>query len=210
MSGQCDVDLKVDWCSYKAAKYAVENWHYSKTIPANKSNRFGIWENSIFIGSIIYGLGASPSLGKPYGLNIFETCELTRIALNGHSSCVSLLIAITLRLVKKRNPKLRLCISFADPYHEHYGGIYQAANWIYSGATKGASKMIMLLDGSLIDPRRYNGHGHNRASPMPAGAKELSMPSKHRYLYPLDKAMRRQIEKLRQPYPKRAATGGTS
>ena len=25
--------LKLDWCDYKAAKYAVEHWHYSKSLP---------------------------------------------------------------------------------------------------------------------------------------------------------------------------------
>lgn len=33
--------------------------------------------------------------------------------------------------------------------------------------------------------------------------------AKHRYLYPLDRAMRRQIQKLAQPYPKRAAEVST-
>jgi hypothetical protein len=38
------------------------------------------------------------------------------------------------------------------------------------------------------------------------------MPGKHRYLMPLDDAMREQIEPLRQPYPKRvrSADSGTS
>ena len=35
-----------------------------KTIPANKSNYIGVWEDDKYIGSIIFGLGASPSLGK--------------------------------------------------------------------------------------------------------------------------------------------------
>ena len=34
----------------------------------------------------------------------------------------------------------------------------------------------------------------------------ISLPAKHRYLYPLDAAMRAQIEPLRKPYPKRAAS----
>ena len=43
------VDLKVDWCSYEAAKYAVMHWHYSKTMPAGKTVKLGVWENGRFI-----------------------------------------------------------------------------------------------------------------------------------------------------------------
>jgi hypothetical protein len=39
------VDLKVDFCSYEAAKYAVEHWHYSKTMPAGKTVKIGAWED---------------------------------------------------------------------------------------------------------------------------------------------------------------------
>jgi hypothetical protein len=29
--------LKLDWCSHEAAKYACENWHYSKCVPNQKT-----------------------------------------------------------------------------------------------------------------------------------------------------------------------------
>jgi len=54
------VELKLDWCSHEAAKFACEHWHYSKTIPANRSNYIGIWEEGKYIGAVIFGLGASP------------------------------------------------------------------------------------------------------------------------------------------------------
>ena len=41
-------DLKLDWCSYQAAKWAVEHWHYSKTMPVAKKHvsEFGNLINS--------------------------------------------------------------------------------------------------------------------------------------------------------------------
>jgi hypothetical protein len=30
------IKLHLDWCSYKAAKYAVEHWHYSKSLAVGK------------------------------------------------------------------------------------------------------------------------------------------------------------------------------
>ena len=44
------VELKLDWCSYEAAKYACEHWHYSKCMPVGKTVKIGVWENKKYIG----------------------------------------------------------------------------------------------------------------------------------------------------------------
>jgi hypothetical protein len=196
--------LKLDWCSHEAARYAVEHWHYSDVFPTGKNNYIGVWENGQFIGSVIFGLGASPSAGKPYGLGVFEICELVRVALTHHESPVSRIVSIALRMLRKKNPGLRLCVSFADPYHDHVGAIYQAGNWIYTG-TGQSFEMYRLPDGKMVHERRFSGQGWNSPQPIPSGARKIKMPPKHRYLYPLDDAMRAQIAPLAKPYPKRAA-----
>ena len=195
-------ELRLDWIERPPAEMACKRWHYSRTIPMNKSARIGVWEGGEFVGVIIYGLGASPSLGSPYGLGIFETCELTRVALRAHHHPVSRMLAISLRMIRKNFPGLRLIVSFADQRRGHHGGIYQATNWIYAGETKPA-KMIKLANGDLVDLRRFNGHGHNASKPIPDDAEKVDVPPKYRYLMPLDLAMREQISALSQEYPKR-------
>ncbi len=198
------MSLRLDWVDHKAAKFACEKWHYSKTVPSNKSNIIGVFEDGKYIGCVIFGLGASPSLGKPYGLGIFECCELTRIALNKHKCNVSKIVSIAIRMLKKKNNNLKLIVSFADPFRGHVGIVYQACNWIYCG-TSSQSKIIKLSTGEFVDPRRYNGHGFNSPLPVPKGAEYIKVPGKHRYLYPLTDDMRSKIEPLRKPYPKRAS-----
>jgi hypothetical protein len=193
----------VDFCDYKAAKFAVMNWHYSDLFPTGKNNYLGVWEDGKFIGSVIFGLGASASIGKPYGLGTFEMCELVRVALKNHSETVTKIISKSLKVLKSKNKGLRLCISFADPYYGHLGIIYQAGNWIYTGTSQSFS-MYKLLSGQMVHERRFSGQGWNNPQPVPFGAIKIKMPPKHRYLYPLDKRMRRQILPLAQPYPKRA------
>lgn len=200
MSGR--PELRIDWATAEAARFACENWHYSGTLPANKSNYLGVWEAGRFVGAMVFGLGAAPSLGKPYGLGIFEVCELTRIALRDHHWPVSRMIRLGLAFIKKHNPGTRLCVSFADTFHGHHGGVYQASGWVYAGMTQ-PSEMIRLPNGQLADPRRFNGHGHNAPKPIPVGSVKIRTPGKHRYLMPLDDDMRRRIEPLRKPYPKR-------
>lgn len=199
-------ELKVDWCSYQAAKYAVEHWHYSKTMPVSKRAHLGVWEDGEFIGAVIFSWGANPNMGKAFGLEMTECVELVRVALKEHQSPVSKIVAASLSKLKKQSPGLRLVVSYADPYHDHVGVIYQAGNWIYSGET--AEKFDYMLDGEILQRRAYTGVNYGKArKKLPAGAQKVKMPPKHRYLYPLDRAMRRQIEPLRKPYPKRETCG---
>jgi hypothetical protein len=198
-------NLRLDWCSRDAAKYACEKWHYSRTLPTGKNNYIGVWEDGEFIGAIIFGLGASASLCKPYGLGVFEVCELVRVALRKHDTPVTRMTAIALKLLRQKNPGLRLCVSFADPYQGHHGGIYQGGGWIYTG-TSATSTMYRLPDGTMTHERRWSGQGWNAKRTPPAGTVKIKVPGKHRYLMPFDQEIREQIEALRQPYPKHRAT----
>lgn len=100
-------------------------------------------------------------------------------------------------MVRRQSPRLRLLTSMADPVQGHVGAIYQAMNWIYTGLTK--PDVLYLSRGQWVHHRTATSRG------SAAGLPARPLPPKHRYLYPLDKAMRKQIAPLAQPYPKRAA-----
>jgi hypothetical protein len=133
-----------------------------------------------------------------------------------HDNPISRMLAISIRMLKRQNPGLRLIVSFSDTAQNHHGGIYQATNWIYTGSQ---SYHEYEVNGERIPPRTL----HNRfgkggqsldwlKSNIDRNARRVETPPKHRYLMPLDDAMRKQIEPLRRPYPKRAggADSGTS
>lgn len=195
------VNLHLDSCSFKAAKYAVEHWHYSKCLPVTKKNYIGVWENERFIGVVIFSLGGSPHMGAPYGLKMFEYLELARVALTKHQSFVSRIISIAIKKVKSRYPKIRLIISYADINEGHLGGIYQAGNWIYTG--KSSKTTIYKYGGKYVHSRTLGVQWGEKKNIDRSKLKKRIIEGKHRYLYPLDKKMRKQIEALRQPYPKR-------
>jgi hypothetical protein len=193
-------DLRIDWATHAAVKYACEKWHYSGCMPAGKLVKVGAWENGKFIGVVLFGRGASPQLGKPYGLGQDECVELVRIALTKHANQVSRIASLAMKFLYRSNPKLRLIVSFADQSQGHYGGIYQAGNWVYTG--EGTAKpRLVLPDGTTRHNRLYQ--GVNKAA-IPNGAYWSKPEGKHRYLMPLDAAMRAQIAPLAKPYPKRA------
>tara|TARA_R110002110_G_scaffold118403_1_gene292234 strand:- start:114 stop:509 length:396 start_codon:yes stop_codon:yes gene_type:complete len=104
-------------------------------------------------------------------------------------------MSIALKFLKKQSPKIRMVISFADPKQGHIGGIYQAGGWIFTGVS--ASDYEYNVDGRWLH--------HRTASAICSlkGKTKRPIPSKYRYLMPLDKAMKEQIKPLAKPYPKR-------
>jgi len=196
-------NLRIDWATHQAAKYACENWHYSRCLPVGKLVKIGAWENGKFIGVVLFGRGANHNMVKGYGLTQDQGCELVRIALTKHDAPVSKIAAQAVRFLKAQSPSLRLIVSYADPEQGHHGGIYQAGNWVYRGLSASAIKVW------------YNGKWSHKKTVDDAGVNQTNLSKKrvagkHTYLMPLDPKMRERILPLSKPYPKRVkqATSG--
>lgn len=187
------MSLVIANASKEAAEYAVKNWHYSRCLPVGKLVKFGVWEEGKFIGVVIFSRGASPNLGTALELDQTEVCELTRVALNSHKAPVSQIVALTLTELKKLNPALRAVISFADPKEGHTGGIYKAGNWVYTGKSNSVTEYF--IEGRWMHTR--NAYHHPKRPTAP----KRESPGKFRYIYPLDRSMRKQISVLSLPYP---------
>lgn len=207
-------NLKLDWCSHQAAKLAVMRWHYSKRMPVFKKNQIGVWEDDNFIGVVMFGLGAAGACnGAQYGLaRNFEIVELTRVALRKHKTPTSRIISIACKMLKKKSPKLRMIISFADSAEGHHGGIYQAAGWIYTGDYDSSGDSY-LVNGIKTHAKtlhsRYGKGGQSLAwlrKNIDPNARRLQGKPKHRYLLPLDSEIRARIEPLAKKYPKRGSS----
>jgi hypothetical protein len=172
-------------------------------MPAGKLVKVGVWEGGAFIGCVLFARGANNALGTAYELGVTEVCELVRVALAWHLSPVSRIGAIAIKMLARQSPGLRLIVSYADDREGHYGGIYQAMNWIYVG--RGGSTKEWFHEG------RWK-HNREMTSGAFGGVRKVTdyhqypmriVSGKHKYLYPLDKAMRDQIAPLAKPYPKR-------
>jgi len=202
--------LHLDFCSHEAAKYAVMRWHYSRRMPKSKLVRIGVWEDEKFRGAIIYGLGANRHLSRPFGLEDTEVCELVRVALApGRSHPTSQCVAISLKLLRRQSPGLRLVVSYADAGQGHVGTIYQAGGWIYLGD---CLQSYIRVKGTIEHPRtlydRYGSHGQSipwLQQNVDPHACRVEMAPKLRYVMPLTKSLRRQLEPQALPYPTNAA-----
>lgn len=214
--------LRISYASREAAEYAVNNWHYSQSVPPGKLLILGVWENEQFIGVVLFGRGANGGMLRPFDLQQTQGCELVRVALREHSAPVSQIVAEALRLLKRDSPSLRICVSYADPVQNHHGGIYQAGNWIYLGMTGSEREWVVngvQLHGRVISTRRKTAEGTTSAQRNGESRKDwlrrvfdphayrVTVPPKHRYAMPLDKQMRRRLLKSAIEYPKPCGSG---
>lgn len=214
MSLSRKVDLKLDWCSYKAAKYAVEHWHYSRRMPDPKSVKVGVWENDEFIGVVMFSRGvSSTNLSKTLNVTSTEIAELSRVALTEHATPVSRIIAIALSMLRRFCPGLRVIVSYADENQGHLGTIYQAGNWAYTGQSA-AVPLYRSPDGKYIHDRACSQSGYKRQFGRTvrvlkrSDLERIAQQPKWRYMYPLDAAMRASLAQYTQPYPKRGDASG--
>lgn len=177
-------------------------------MPKSKLARVGVWEGGAFCGVVIFGVGATPELCKPYGLTAERVCELVRVALSPtHYSPTSRIVAIALRLLHRAMSGLRLVVSFADSAQGHHGGIYQAGGWIYTGDSHGR---WIVTHGKREHPRTLGSRFGVGGQSIPwlrkhvdSNAHQIIAPAKHRYLMPLDAEIRAKVAPLAKPYPKR-------
>lgn len=192
-------ELRLDWCSHEAARYACEKWHYSKSLPAFKLVKIGCWESGIFKGALIFSLGVCPVAGNQFGISRWEVAELTRVALRQHETPVSRICSIAIKMIKRQSPGLRLLVSYADSGQGHHGGIYQAGGWVYVGVP--GQEREYFVRGKWVHQRQASSLLGSRA-----GVKSRLASLKHKYLMPLDAEMRARILPLAKPYPKRATS----
>ena len=187
--------LKLDFCTFEAAKYAVEHWHYSKSMPAGKLVKIGVWEHNIYKGCVLFGRGANYNLCKSFKLRQTECVELVRIALSKHKTPVSKIVSISLKMLSRQSPGVKLIVSYADTAQGHLGGIYKASNWIYTGESHSESR-IDPANGKVVHARSlFSKLGSVKGIP------KVSNPVKHRYLYALDPVLCETILKLSKKYP---------
>lgn len=199
--------LKIDWATHEAAKYACENWHYSKCLPVGKLVKVGAWEDGKFIGVVLFGRGANNNMLKPFNLKQNEGCELTRVALNKHKAPVSKILSLSIKFLKKSCPDLKLIVSYADKDAEHHGGIYQATNWIYDGLQNVGTIGAFIINGKKTHRKSVYSKGVKQniesvKKHLDPNATVFYTRGKHRYLMPLNDEMRKKILPLSKPYPK--------
>lgn len=208
--------MRLTLANKEATKYACLYFHYAKRVPIAPIS-FNVYnDNDEWCGCILYGRGASPHIACPYGLAQGQVLELLRVALNGKQGTgrTSQAVSMSLKMLKKHCPLCRLVVSFADCDQNHLGTIYQATNWIYTGCAGedyGSAMPSYLIHGVSMHNRTVQEKLRKYGAPcnlenarkyLDPNAQLIPSQGKRKYLYPMDKKIRKQIEPLGKPYPK--------
>jgi hypothetical protein len=169
------------------------NKHYAKRIPSI-SYAFGLYKSDVLKGIMTIGKPASPSLcdgicGKEFSKFVYELNRLC-VEDNLEKNTLSFFVSNCLKLIKDD----LILVSYADSLWNHNGYIYQATNWIYTGATKERTD-IGHEDGT---------HSRHYDKKIDYSIRKFRS-SKHRYVYFLGKSKKIFKKNLKygiEPYPK--------
>ena len=132
----------------KDYEYFILNIHYAKRMPPISyaygliDINGGVLGNGELVGIITYGFPFSSSLRSGIAGSMYEkrVLELNRLCLlNNKKNEASMLVGGSLKLL----PNDSIVVSFADTEQNHYGYVYQATNFLYTGLSAKRSDYIM-------------------------------------------------------------------
>jgi hypothetical protein len=181
------------------AEQFVVNKHYSRRSSIFWAG-FGLEENGQITGVAVYGQPSPPIQRHAFRDRDFRLYELARVVVQSKTkNASSFLVANSLKLLE---PKPCAVVSYADMEQNHCGIIYQATNWLYTGATKSHDKSYIvdgkrthpmtLRDRGITDPGRWaKENGIQTVPPM----------EKHRYFQFIGSKFQKASMRSRLIYP---------
>lgn len=199
--------MRITLATAQAIRYACKNFHYSKSVPSVQYG-FNIYNDADeWCGVICFGSGATPRIGNPFGLCQGEVLELVRVALNGKQEQTSRCVAAALRELHRRNPIVKMVVSYASLDQNHKGIIYQATNWIYLGHIDGRNTTSIFINGRDTHKRTIGSRGWTTniewlRKNIDKNAEIRKSKGRHKYIYCFDKKLRKRWQKEARPFPK--------
>jgi len=166
----------------------------------------------IFLGESLLGaatLGAGPYLAY----HIVEKAKpddcitLTRLWLADKlpANSESRVLGTILRHLRK-DTSLKFVMTYSDPCAGHFGTIYQATNWLYTGLSS-AIPLYDIGDGIARHSRslahELGSHSLKHFAANGLDVKMVPQSAKHRYIYFLNDDWRSRLEVAVLPYPKK-------
>jgi len=132
-------------------------------------------------GVCVYGQPSPPLQRHAFLGRDFKFYELTRLVVQTkETNAASFLVGRSLRML----PKPCAVVSYADTEYGHAGIVYQATNWLYTGAVL-SHDHLYLVDGKRTHPMTLRDRGITDPKRWAArsGIETVSPKEKHRYFF---------------------------
>jgi hypothetical protein len=196
-----DEHYEIKLISNRMAHELILTKHYAHRIPS-LSYCFGLFRNDELVGVITYGTPPSSTLCKGICGDEFQSyvLELNRLVLRDNlKNEASLLIGNSFKLL----PSPSIIVSFADTAQNHFGKVYQATNFLYTGLS--AKFKDAVVKGLEHQHHTSFGKGLSvKAMKEKYGEERVywkERSRKHRYIYFIGNKMQRTLLMNALKYP---------
>jgi len=164
----------------RQADAVISRRHYSRR-PSIFWAGFGLVVDGMVEGVVVYGQPSPPIQKHSFADRDFRLYELSRLVVQTErKNAASFLVGRSLKMLEQHSA----VVSYADSAWGHVGSIYQATNWLYTGATKSHDHLYLvggqrlhpmtLRDQGILDPKRWAKEN---------GIETLPPEPKHRYFF---------------------------
>lgn len=160
---------------------------------------FGLIEDGKITGVCVFGQPSPPIQKHAFKERDFKLYELARLVVQSETkNAASFLVARALALL----PAPCAVVSYADMEQSHCGIIYQATNWLYTGATMSHDKMY-IVDGKRTHPMSLRDRGITAPVEWAkANGIEMVKPfQKHRYFFLVGNKWQKKTMRGKLAYP---------
>lgn len=222
-------DIMVRVINSRIANDFIKKHHYSGTVSNTSQLHFGCFVGNVLHGVLSYGspMDKSKVIGLVKGTGWNEMLELNRMAFddylpkNSESRC----IAVTLRMIRKNAPHIKWILSFSDGVQCGDGAIYRASGFVLTQIRK-SNQIIETPNGERITRMTLTQVGNAKRNRvlaelglkddgsssiktfLDAGCKNLD-GYQLRYIYFIDKDMRKNLTVPEIPFSEIAKQGAT-
>ena len=197
-----------------ARRLVVEN-HYMKTYPSGARLNLGIFdiESGRAVGVMVFGYStATESKVLKYCSNLKKTdyLEMQRLWISDvyGANSESYILAKAIKILKNHY-KMKVIVTHSGGCKNDCGIVYQASGWLYFG--REVCRDFYLTESgeykNIIAAMRFGrvsvkGKTRDEIGAELFGPGEIIDSYRYLYLYPIDRGIRRRLQKQAQPYPK--------
>lgn len=205
--------------NHATARLFVEPWHYSHRMPGGGTVAYGAFAPDMVACVMTSNPNNVFGIATKYDLPPKGNREISRVIAHPDAPKNTASRAIAGCMALWRREGTRWVFSYADTGQGHHGGIYQALNAIYLGISEG--RPGYLVNNEPMHPRsvvaRYGTQAWPAVVEVAASQGDTIervldyITPKHVYVLPCaspaeNRALRRQLEPIALPYPKRDPT----
>jgi hypothetical protein len=199
--------LQVQPIPTTVAREIIERHHYLHSLPGGTHLALGVFLDGQLLGTVTLGVGPANAHRLVQRARPDDCLTLTRLWLADElpRNAESKVLGIVLRELR-RHTEVRFLLSYADPSKGHFGTIYQATNWLYTGLSE-ATPLYDIGDGVVRHSRSlshaYGTHSVKHFVSHGVAVKLVPQTAKHRYIYFLNPTWRQRLNVPVLPYPKK-------